>query len=231
LDFATGFYWYLAFLISTTAHEAAHATAAYLGGDSTAYEGGQVSLNPWPHIQREPVGMVLMPLAALFFAGWSFGWASTPYDPVWEARHPRRAAWMAAAGPATNFAIALLALGALRVGLELGTFEAPARVNFSYLVTAADPAVANAARFLGILVVLNAILGVFNLIPVPPLDGASAIGLVLPAEAVRRFRESLTSGGLGSLLFLGVFLFFGDLVVAPLFEGVLGLLYPNVEWR
>lgn len=225
MDFANAFFWYTAFVLSTTAHEAAHATAAYLGGDPTAYEGGQVSLNPLPHIQREPVGMVVMPLAALFLWGWSFGWASTPYDPHWEARYPRRAAWMAAAGPATNFAIALLALIALRIGLETGTFEIPDRVSFSYLVAAEDPFTQNVGTFLGILVVLNAILGVFNLMPVPPLDGASAIGLILPERATERFKEALTGGGLGSFLFLLVFLFFGRIFVGPIFRGILSLLY------
>ncbi len=52
--------WYLAFVLSTTAHEAAHALAAYLGGDPTAYRAGQVSLNPVPHMRREPFGMVVM---------------------------------------------------------------------------------------------------------------------------------------------------------------------------
>jgi len=230
LDIGNAVYWYVAFVLSTTAHEAAHATAAYVGGDPTAYEGGQVSLNPLPHMQREPVGMVVMPWVALVLWGWSFGWASTPYDPYWEARHPRRAAWMAAAGPAANFAIALFALVLLQVGLAAGTFEAPERLNFSKLVTSADPFMANAGIFLSILLVLNAILGVFNLIPVPPLDGASAIGLILPERTVLRFRESLQSGGLGSMMFLLVFLFFGRIVVAPLFSTVVELLYPDLSY-
>ena len=70
--------WYAVFVLSATAHEAAHALAAYVGGDPTAYHAGQVSLNPLPHIQREPFGMVLLPLVALFSAGWCLGYASTP---------------------------------------------------------------------------------------------------------------------------------------------------------
>src|SRR5205807_423080 len=56
-----GLIWYVVFLFSTTCHEAAHALVAYLGGDSTAFEGGQVSLNPVPHMMREPFGMLLFP--------------------------------------------------------------------------------------------------------------------------------------------------------------------------
>jgi Zn-dependent protease len=220
--------WYIAFVLSTTAHEAAHALAALLGGDRTAYEGGQVSLNPLPHIQREPIGMVVVPILAALFSGFSIGWASTPYDPIWEQRYPKRAALMAAAGPATNLLIAVLCLVALRVGLELGTFEPPERVGYSFLVTAATPFAENLGRFLGILLILNAMLFAFNLIPVPPLDGASAIGLVLPEETALRFRDMLAGGGLGSVLILLVFLFFGRIFGPPIWHLVLDLVHPGV---
>src|SRR6266567_6351388 len=113
---ATGFLWFLAFLFSTTVHEAAHALAALRGGDPTAYLGGQVSFSPLPHIRREPIGMLIVPLLTAFTNGWAVGWASTPYDPVWAAHYPRRAATMAAAGPAGNLFIAVLALVCLRAG-------------------------------------------------------------------------------------------------------------------
>src|SRR2546428_3888294 len=113
---ALGFIWYVAFLFSTTCHEAAHALAAKIGGDETAFAGGQVSLNPVPHIQREPWGMVVFPILSLIVTGNLFGWASAPYDPLWERRHPRRAAWMALAGPATNYTLMLIAAVILRLG-------------------------------------------------------------------------------------------------------------------
>src|SRR5260221_1217927 len=100
---AQGFIWYIAFLCSTTCHEAAHALAAKIGGDDTAFVGGQVSLNPVPHIQREPWGMVVFPILSLIVTHNLFGWASAPYDPLWERRHPRRAAGMALAGPGTTY--------------------------------------------------------------------------------------------------------------------------------
>jgi Zn-dependent protease len=223
--------WYVAFVLSTTLHEAAHALAALLGGDRTAYEGGQVSLNPWPHIQREPIGMVVVPLVCALWNGMSIGWASTPYDPVWEQRHPRRAAWMAAAGPGANLLLAALCLLALRLGLELGTFEAPQSITRSFIVTAATPFEENLGRFLGILLVLNSFLFVFNLIPVPPLDGASVLGLVLPEDWVVRFKESLQSGGIGSVLLLLTFLFFGQIFGEPIWQLILRLVHPDHVYR
>src|SRR4249920_419520 len=130
-DIATGLLWFVAFLFSTTVHEAMHAWAAFRGGDPTAYHGGQVSLSPIPHIRREPIGMLVVPLLTSLTQGWAMGWASAPYDPYWAARHPRRAALMAAAGPAGNFIIAIVAFVLIKVGLLAGVFTTPESANFS----------------------------------------------------------------------------------------------------
>ena len=94
VDPALAVIWYAVLVFSLTFHEAAHAWAAQRGGDLTAYVLGQVTLDPRPHIRREPFGMVLVPL--LFFAtsGWMIGWASTPFDARWAYRcsSSRRAA-------------------------------------------------------------------------------------------------------------------------------------------
>ena len=127
---ATGFLWFVAFLFSTTVHEAMHALAALRGGDPTAYHGGQVPLSPIPHIKREPIGMALT-------QGWAIGWASTPYDTGWAARYPKRSALMAAAGPAGNLLIAFVALLLIKIGLATGWFVAPDSVNFEHLVAGA----------------------------------------------------------------------------------------------
>src|SRR5688572_22262351 len=124
-NIAIGFLWFVAFLFSTTVHEAMHAFVAWKGGDPTAYHGGQVSLSPVPHVRREPIGMVVVPLLTALTQGWALGWASTPYDPYWAARHPKRAALMSAAGPAGNLAIALLAFAIIKVGLTSGWFVPP----------------------------------------------------------------------------------------------------------
>src|ERR1700694_2194903 len=113
---AYGFISYVAFLFSTTCHEASHALVAKLGGDSTAALGGQGTLTPVRPIRREPWGMVVIPILALLFTGGMIGWPSAPFDPLWERRHPRRAAWMALAGPATNYTLMLIAALILRLG-------------------------------------------------------------------------------------------------------------------
>jgi Zn-dependent protease len=195
--------WYAVFLLAITCHEAAHAFAARRGGDPTAYHSGQVSLNPLPHIRREPFGTVLVPLASYYLAGWMMGWASAPYDPLWEQRHPRRAAWMAAAGPLANLALAAIAFAALKAGLAAGLWvgHPGEAIPFDRLVVPAQEspgAAEGLGRLLSIMLDLNLLLFVFNLIPVPPLDGASVLaGLFAPA---RRLRDDLLSSGLGGMI-------------------------------
>ena len=124
-DIGSGLVYYVVFLFSTTLHEAAHAWAALRGGDPTAYHGGQVSLDPRSHIRREPFGMVVLPLVSVALSGWPFGFASAPYDPYWAQRHPRRAAWMALAGPAANLALVGGAAVLIRAGAAGGLLAAP----------------------------------------------------------------------------------------------------------
>src|ERR1700738_4309900 len=102
-DLALGIIWYIVFLFSTTCHEASHALAAKIGGDLTAFEGGQVTLNPVPHIQRSPFGMVVVPIVSFLLGGWMIGWASAPYDPNWQRQYPRRSALMGLAGAGGEF--------------------------------------------------------------------------------------------------------------------------------
>ncbi|HWD19873.1 MAG TPA: site-2 protease family protein, partial [Verrucomicrobiae bacterium] len=117
--------WYIVFLFSTTVHEASHALAALKLGDDTAHRGGQVTLDPTPHVKREPFGMVIVPILSYILGGWMIGWASAPYDPVWANRHPNRAAWMAVAGPASNFSLMLICALLIRLGMWGGWFEPP----------------------------------------------------------------------------------------------------------
>src|SRR5437660_25605 len=128
-NLAIGLLRYVVFLFSTTCHEAAHALAAKIGGDPTAALGGQVSLNPIPHIRREPFGMVVVPALSLLTGGFMLGWASAPFDPLWRQRYPRRAAWMALAGPAANFTLVLLSILLIRIGIFTGYFDAPSRLR------------------------------------------------------------------------------------------------------
>jgi len=185
---ALGLLWYVVFLLSTTCHEAAHALVAKWGGDQTAFRGGQVTLNPWPHIRREPFGMVIFPLITYGLSHWMMGWASAPYDPVWCRQYSRRAARMALAGPAANFTLAILAGLAIQVGLHSQFFVAPDSIGFSSVVDAAAPGVAEgAAKFLSLLFSLNILLGSFNLIPLPPLDGFNALPFLMSENGARHF--------------------------------------------
>ncbi len=107
-------------------------------------------------------------------------WASTPYDPRWAYAHPRRAGWVSAAGPLANLALVIVAGLAIRLGMSEGWVE-PGVANFTQLVVGRGSALFDAAGLsLSILFKLNLLLFVFNLIPVPPLDGSGALALFLP---------------------------------------------------
>jgi Zn-dependent protease len=228
---ALAFVRYIVFLFSTTCHEASHALAAKLGGDLTAFHSGQVSLNPIPHIRREPFGMVVVPLLALFTGGAMIGWASAPYDPHWQEQHPRRAAWMSLAGPAANFTLVLIAGLLIHAGLFGGVFAPPLQLNSTHLVEGRPGMWEGAARFLSVLFSLNLLLGTFNLLPVPPLDGFGAVGLLLPKSAAAqwdRFGHTLRAYSFIALLL--AWQLFGRLYW-PIFRTGVSLLYPQWSYR
>jgi Zn-dependent protease len=195
---AFGFIWYVGFLFSTTCHEAAHALVAKIGGDTTAALGGQVSLNPVPHIQREPWGMVVIPLLSYVLSGSMIGWASAPFDPLWERRHPHRSAWMALAGPAANYSLMLLAVIGIRVGTSmqwLGRDPGTGQLTFPTLV-------------LFVFFSLNLLLGTFNLLPVPPLDGSTVIMLFMSEERAHKYLDWLRGNSYAMLgLLVGLLVF------------------------
>ena len=234
--FALGLIWYVVFLFSTTCHEAAHALAAKLGGDPTAFHGGQVSLNPIPHIQREPFGMVLIPILTYFWMsrGSMIGWASAPYDPDWERRYPRRAAWMALAGPGANFTLMLLAALGIRWGVAMGVFRAPQVANFSHITEAAGGGEAGSlvtfmATFLSVLFLLNLLLGTFNLLPVPPLDGSTGITLLMSERMALRYLEMLKEPMFRLVGLLAAWWLFGKAFDA-IFTLALNTLYPGANY-
>jgi len=229
---ALGAVWYVAFLFSTTCHEAAHALVAKWGGDLTAFQGGQVTLNPVPHIRRSPFGMVIIPLLSYALGGWMIGWASAPYNPDWARRHPHRAGWMAMAGPAANFTLMLLAAAIIRAAVALGYFAAPASISGYAALTVptlgAAPNMATSA--LSVLFVLNLLLGTFNLLPVPPLDGSSGIMLLMPESLALRYMAFVRGG---NFMFLGLLLAWRayDYVFDFIFTLGLRLLYPGSHYR
>jgi Zn-dependent protease len=171
-----GFISYVVFLFSTTCHEAAHALVAKIGGDSTAALGGQVSLNPIPHIRRSFFGMVVFPIASFLLSGGMIGWASAPFDPLWERRHPRRSAWMALAGPAANYTLMLLAALAMHVARAYLRDPVTGHTTFVGLALSA-------------VFSLNLLLGTFNLLPVPPLDGSTGIMLFMSENRAQKYLD------------------------------------------
>ena len=173
--------------------------------------------------------MVMVPLLALLTGGAMIGWASAPYDPRWQQRFPRRAAWMSLAGPAANFALVLAAGVLIHVGIAAGLLQAPERLSSMNLVEPVHAGLAEvAARFLSVLFSLNLLLGVFNLLPVPPLDGFSAIALLMPASMASRwdrFAHGIRSYGF--VLLLVCWKLF-DYIYWPVFSTGVHALYPSM---
>jgi len=227
---ALGLIWYVALLLSLTIHEAAHAWAAMRGGDPTAYHDGQVSLDPRPHVRREPFGMVFIPIFFYLWSvlqglpPWMIGWASAPYDPAWAFVHPRRAGWMALAGPASNLVLALLAAASIRLGVAAGVFD-PGYAVFELVAQARQPGVwESVATLLSLLFSLNLLLCMFNLIPLPPLDGAGVLNIFLSEAQAQRLMHWMAQPMLA----------YGGLLVAwlairpifrPVFDAACRLLY------
>jgi Zn-dependent protease len=221
---------YVIFLLSVTCHEAAHAWVAKLLGDSTAYLGGQVSLDPMPHIQREPIGMVVAPILSVIVIGWPMGWAHIPLSREWMDRYPRRAAWVSVAGPAANLVLLLIAIIGIRIGLGMGAFEAPKVLTgeWSQLTVTTGSAAGRAfAMFLSLLFVVNLVMLLFNLIPVPPLDGSGAVPLFAPKSVHRTYSELISQPTFQMMGILAAWMLFPGLFGA-VFLPVLNLMYTGV---
>lgn len=228
---ADGLLWYVVFLFSTTLHEAAHAFAAMKMGDYTAYHGGQVTLNPIPHVQREPFGLVLVPIVSFLLGGWMMGWASAPYDPEWALRYPRRSALMSLAGPAANLLLVLVSALFIKVGIAYGVFVPPESINFMHLTEAAGGGtLVHVATMLSVFFSLNLLLFAFNLLPVPPLDGSGALPLFMSERLGQKYTLLFHRSGFAILgLFLAWKLF--GYIYSPIHLIAINLLYPGMHYR
>lgn len=216
--------WYAVFIISITFHEAAHGFAAVKLGDPTAHRHGLVTLDPIPHIRRSPFGMVVVPIICFIFAGWMLGWASTPYDTHWSQSNRRKATLMALAGPIANLILLTIAALTIRSGIFLGFFHAPEIITFSRITTA-EPGFANSAAVItSILFSLNLILLVFNMIPLPPLDGSNVLTLFLSDPAARRY-NIIMSQPASRIIGLIIAWRILDVVLGPIYRLTLNILY------
>lgn len=170
-------------LVSLTLHELGHAYVAWKLGDPTAKEQGRLTLNPIAHL--DPLGTLMFALTALI-ANLPFGWARpVPVRPGYFRRPKEGMAIVAAAGPAMNFLIALICLAVIR-HVELGDLTAEVVEN-AYIV--------------------NIILGLFNLIPVPPLDGSRIVGVLMDRATYARW---IQLDQFGMLVVFGAFFIFQD---------------------
>jgi len=199
--------WALPVLFAITAHEVAHGWVALKLGDRTAQMMGRLTLNPLKHI--DPIGTLLVPGLLLVFGGFVFGWAKPVPITYENLRKPKSdMAWVALAGPMSNLImaaiwalVAKLALVALQSGIALG-----------------EPML-----YMGVAgVLINTMLMVLNLLPLPPLDGGRILVSVLPGPLAWQVGRLEPYGFfiLLALLYFGIL----SLMLWPLISGFIGLL-------
>jgi Zn-dependent protease len=202
INLAQIFIAFIVLLFSLTVHEMAHAWTADRLGDPTARLLGRVSLNPIVH--ADLIGTIVFPLMAMVSGVPLIGWAKPVPVNTRHLRHPRRDYMIvAAAGPASNLAMAILAAVLLRV-LPISP------------VTLGEPNVsAPVAALLGQALRLNVLLAVFNMIPIPPLDGGNVLSGLLPGRVAYRFNAIVRPYGFLLLYALMLTRGFEYLVIPP----------------
>jgi len=186
-------------LLSLTVHEFAHALVALRLGDQTASEQGRVTLNPISHI--DPIGTLLVPAVMVATGGFPFGWAKpVPYNPLRFSKTVdmrRGAMWVALAGPASNFAFAILVTVGIGITMRFGI-----RIDESMLALGSR------------LIWVNIGLGFFNLLPVPPLDGSKVLWGMLPHKHGDSYMGLMEKAG--GVAFIAAVVLGGTLLALPM---------------
>jgi Zn-dependent protease len=199
-------------LVGFPVHEFSHALAAYRLGDGTAKLFGRLTLNPVVHL--DPYGSLLLVASALL-GGFFIGWAKpTPVNPSMLRGGRRAEAWVAAAGPASNLLMAVLAALALRAMVAIG------------LVT--SDAILFVANVVYMFIFINLALFVFNLVPIPPLDGSKVMFALMNPRTVWMIRPKLEQWGFLILIVVMIVpingISIGGRVIGPLLNGLVSAL-------
>lgn len=200
-------------LVGFPVHEFSHALVAYRLGDGTAKMFGRLTLNPIVHL--DPVGSLILVASALLGSGFIIGWAKpTPVNPSMLRGGRRAEAWVAAAGPVSNLVMAVLAALALRAIVALDLVNSDAAVFVANVVY--------------IFVLINLALFIFNLIPIPPLDGSKVMFALMNPRTVWQIRPKLEQWGFLILIVVMIIpingISIGGRVILPLLNGLLSVL-------
>ena len=210
-------------LFAITIHEAAHGWAANRMGDPTALNLGRVTLNPIAHI--DPIGTILLPVLMTITGLPAFGWAKpVPVNP-YNLRNPRRDnIWISFAGPAANLLagtvafllLLILKLANAEAGFFLRNLVAFLKLKGGFMVPILPQGfhlIEGIVMFLFLFLIMNCYFAVFNLIPIPPLDGSGVLMGLLSDEAAQRF-DRLRPYGFFIVIFL-VYMNFLSLIIEP----------------
>lgn len=180
-------------IMSVVVHEVSHGYAANALGDATARYAGRLTLNPLKHL--DPVGSFIVPAVTYMIGGFIFGWAKpVPYNPYNLSNQKWGPAMVAVAGPASNISLAIIFGLLIRFAGDFGLLS-PAFLQIMTLI-----------------VIINIILAVFNMIPIPPLDGSKVLFALLPYNW-HHVQTSLERYGI-FLLLIFIFFFWG--IVSPI---------------
>jgi len=194
--------WILPVLLAVSLHEAAHAWMANKKGDSTARLLGRLSFNPLKHI--DPIGTILVPVVMIFLTGFAFGWAKPVPVNTRNLHNPKQdMMWVALAGPVSNFIMAIL--WAVMLNISVLFVDSRSSISLFFLLM----------PIAGI--TINVILGVLNLLPIPPLDGGRIMAGLLSPKASIQYSKIEPYG------------FF--IVIALMFSGLLSIIiFPVINW-